>query len=353
MWYLSDNYNGLVASMNVVALTGIFFTLYFLAATQDIAVDGWALTMLSPEGVGYAGTCNSVGQSAGYFLAFSGFFGVSKLGICGLEEYMKLWAVAFVVLTVLVTVLKPENEIAKNNEIQSVKSIYLEMASVMRLSSVQGLCLVLVSSGLAFIDGVIGVKFQEAGVSPEVIALLATISTPAQIMLPWIVTKICDCTTKPLFYFEKVYKWRMGIQIVSVLIVLAAPYILAAGDSASTLFYALVFVMSLVATGAMQIMFTAKMTFFSKVSDPAIGGTYMTVLNTIANIGNDIAKQVTYRSVDLLRIPGIAHDGFYVVAVGALVYGVWWIKHFSKSLAEMDKMHMSAWRITKSLRKGV
>ena len=29
-------------------------------ATQDIAVDGWALTMLSPENVGYASTCNSV-----------------------------------------------------------------------------------------------------------------------------------------------------------------------------------------------------------------------------------------------------------------------------------------------------
>ena len=32
---------------NVTLLTAIFFALNFLAATQDIAVDGWALTMLS------------------------------------------------------------------------------------------------------------------------------------------------------------------------------------------------------------------------------------------------------------------------------------------------------------------
>jgi PAT family acetyl-CoA transporter-like MFS transporter 1 len=32
---------------NILLLTGIFFALNFLAATQDIAVDGWALTMLS------------------------------------------------------------------------------------------------------------------------------------------------------------------------------------------------------------------------------------------------------------------------------------------------------------------
>ena len=34
--------------------------------TQDVAVDGWALTMLKPKNVGYASTCNSVGQVASF-----------------------------------------------------------------------------------------------------------------------------------------------------------------------------------------------------------------------------------------------------------------------------------------------
>ena len=34
-------------------LTGFFFALYFLCATQDIAVDGWALTMLSAKNAGW------------------------------------------------------------------------------------------------------------------------------------------------------------------------------------------------------------------------------------------------------------------------------------------------------------
>ena len=41
-------------------------------ATQDIAVDGWALTMLLRENVGYASTCNSIGQAIGYFLVNQG-----------------------------------------------------------------------------------------------------------------------------------------------------------------------------------------------------------------------------------------------------------------------------------------
>jgi len=35
------------AGINILLLTAMFFMLTFLAATQDIAVDGWALTMLS------------------------------------------------------------------------------------------------------------------------------------------------------------------------------------------------------------------------------------------------------------------------------------------------------------------
>jgi PAT family acetyl-CoA transporter-like MFS transporter 1 len=33
--------------LEIFKLTAIFFGFTFLAATQDIAVDGWALTMLS------------------------------------------------------------------------------------------------------------------------------------------------------------------------------------------------------------------------------------------------------------------------------------------------------------------
>lgn len=70
MIYLSTQVDRLLGNIDgrtpdVVALTVTFFLFEFLAATQDIAVDGWALTMLSRENVGYASTCNSVGQTAG------------------------------------------------------------------------------------------------------------------------------------------------------------------------------------------------------------------------------------------------------------------------------------------------
>jgi PAT family acetyl-CoA transporter-like MFS transporter 1 len=45
MFVLSLNIDSMLDNLNL--LTAAFFALNFLAATQDIAVDGWALTMLS------------------------------------------------------------------------------------------------------------------------------------------------------------------------------------------------------------------------------------------------------------------------------------------------------------------
>jgi PAT family acetyl-CoA transporter-like MFS transporter 1 len=44
--------NRMLDDVDVLGLTACFFFLYLLMATQDIAVDGWALTMLSRRNVG-------------------------------------------------------------------------------------------------------------------------------------------------------------------------------------------------------------------------------------------------------------------------------------------------------------
>lgn len=64
MLYVAQNVdewmgNGTSKDSQMVVLTSAFFVMWFLAATQDVAVDGWALTMLKREHVGFAATCNA------------------------------------------------------------------------------------------------------------------------------------------------------------------------------------------------------------------------------------------------------------------------------------------------------
>ena len=74
--------DGSGGEVNVLTLTVVFFMLNFLAATQDIAVDGWALTMLSRGNVGWASTCNTVGQTAGFFFGNAVFMALESADFC-------------------------------------------------------------------------------------------------------------------------------------------------------------------------------------------------------------------------------------------------------------------------------
>jgi MFS transporter, PAT family, solute carrier family 33 (acetyl-CoA transportor), member 1 len=53
--------------------TGWWFMLVFLCATQDIAVDGWAISLLSMQNIAYASTAQTVGITAGSFLSHTVF----------------------------------------------------------------------------------------------------------------------------------------------------------------------------------------------------------------------------------------------------------------------------------------
>merc|ERR1712112_228273 len=95
--YLGDGSEG--SEPNVTILTAMFFFLNFLAATQDIAVDGWALTMLQRHNVVYASTCNSVGQTAGYFLGYVFYMALESYGLVTLAGFLQFWSIVFMVTT--------------------------------------------------------------------------------------------------------------------------------------------------------------------------------------------------------------------------------------------------------------
>ena len=51
---------------------------------------------------------------------------------------------------------------------------------------------------------------------------------------------------------------------------------------------------------ALYSMFVAVMAFFARISDPAVGGTYMTLLNTLSNLGGNWPTTVVLWLVDYL-----------------------------------------------------
>merc|ERR1719361_2852940 len=115
---MSSTLNALlyVEEPDIATLTFFFLALYFLCATQDIAVDGWALTMLKRENVGYASTCNSVGQTAGYFLGYIFYMALESYGVLTLKDFLNFWAVIFIIATSLVAIFKSEKDVDHSDD---------------------------------------------------------------------------------------------------------------------------------------------------------------------------------------------------------------------------------------------
>ncbi|CAG7824081.1 unnamed protein product [Allacma fusca] len=318
MLTLSPRVNELLDTGNIGLITGVFFMLNFLAATQDIAVDGWALTMLRKENVGYASTCNSVGQTAGYFLGFVVFLALESADFCNnylrsagesqtygmvtLPGFLNFWAWVFIATTTLVWIMKREKpERGVSSEKIDVISSYKGLWQILQLPNIRLTLVFLLSCKIAFAaaDSVTGLKFVEMGVPKDRLALLAIPMTPLQILLPVIISRY-TAGPNPMNVFIKAYPFRLVYGLVFALVVYFTPSFKLADGTFPFIYYAGIVVIYAIHQVAVYSMFVAVMAFFAQVSDPTVGGTYMTLLNTVCNMGGNWPSTLVLWLVDPL-----------------------------------------------------
>ena len=154
---------------SVVSLTVVFFFLHFLTATQDIAVDGWALTMLSKENVGYASTCNTVGQTAGFFLSYTLFLALQSTEFCNsyirwepqstglveLPSFMYVIGIIFMIVTTFIWWFKQEKREEYSEEKTPISNGYWQLLGVLKLPNVQMYALAILTSKVRVYVGVV------------------------------------------------------------------------------------------------------------------------------------------------------------------------------------------------------
>ena len=120
---LSFYLEGLIADLRVIELTMIFFLIIFLTATQDICVDGWALTLFASSDVVWQSIAQTIGQPLGSFLGspilliFESANMTNQLsrqplgmpaqpyGLFTLGQFLRFWGVMFFVVTIAVTIV--------------------------------------------------------------------------------------------------------------------------------------------------------------------------------------------------------------------------------------------------------
>lgn len=360
--------------IHIRPLTALFFATYFLLASQDIAVDGWAITMLSRRNVGLASTVNAAGQTAGFFISFTGFLILNSFELVTLSGFVGFWGVVFL-LSATCVFLKREK---KDDSAISVAAAYCEAGSVVQLSGMWPLSLVMLTRSAAFAaaESLFTLKLLEKGVPKQHMATVSALLMPFNILLPVVASK-WTAGPRPLDSMMATYPVRTVLTLGAAGLVALAPSTLGGDSSIPVGYYLAVFIWLACYSAVGTLHFVGTMAFFSRVSDPTIGGTYMTMLNTINNLGSKWCNSLVLYMFDALntkvcktedgtiangvdcldghteackeiggRCISANDDAFHMVIVGSLLMGLAWVLIMKHRVKVLQDLPIESWRVS-------
>ncbi|KAL0950664.1 hypothetical protein HGRIS_007449 [Hohenbuehelia grisea] len=387
MLYISMNVQKLLDDPGnyVTELTVIFTSLVFFSATQDIAVDGWALTLLSPDCLSYASTCQTIGLNTGFFASFTVFLAFNSVEFANkwgvphltLSGYLKFWSIVCYAVTFWLIFFKREDKEPLTEADMSIKGVYKTIWTICKLKHVQMLIVVhlFAKIGFAANEAATSLKMVEKGFKREDLAIAVLIDFPFQIAGGWLAAK-WSRGDKPLRPWIHAFWPRIGFALIATLTVYWFPK-----PPISMGFFIFLILHTVVSSFASTVQFVGISAFHTRVSDPLIGGTYMTLLNTFTNMGGTWPKWFVLKGVDLfsvatckvqeatgaqLEIKALEcvsehgktackdlngecvteRDGYYIVSAMCMIFGAFFLVAFIIPTArKLQALPTSRWRV--------
>ncbi|KAF9535740.1 acetyl-coenzyme A transporter 1 [Crepidotus variabilis] len=384
MLYISLNVERLMEdpAHNIIELTAVFLGLVTFSATQDIAVDGWALTLLSKDCLSYASTCQTIGLNTGFFASFTVFlafnseafahkWGFPQLTLAG---YLRFWGIFTYAITAWLIIFKKEDKEPATEADMSIIGVYKQIWAICKLKHIQLLIIVhlFAKIGFAANDAGTSLKLVEKGFKREDLAVVVLIDFPFQIMGGWLAAK-WSRGDKPLRPWIIAFWPRMGFAVLAALIVYFFPH-----PPIPMYFFIIMVVHTIFSSFASTVQFVGISAFHTRISDPLIGGTYMTLLNTFTNMGGTWPKWFVLKGIDLFtvatcqvpktgvtvkatecvsehgkaackHIGGVCHmetDGYYITMGICLGFGVIFLLAFILPTARrLQSLPISVWRV--------
>lgn len=400
---------------DIFILTAIFFLFTFLSATQDIAVDGWGLTILSKENLGWASICNNAGATTGVLIGNSLFLVLESSDFCNeyirpifrlesqnqglitLKEFMRFFGVVYIVSTTLILFFKKEKTLTYEKYLDnnlSIKTTFKSLLDVLKLKPIQKLIIILLTCKIAFATHSIrSLKMIEAGVPKEKLGLMNAPFQIVQILTPILIGNIAN-TNRPLDLFVTIYPVRIVMTIILAVWVYMTPLFKDSDNNYPISFFLIYAVINGIYSLIFSTLSLTKAFFFTQISDKKIGGTYMTLLNTISNIGVNYPATLALYLIDLFSFKQcsfepltdsqilttskkkgfisflksihkntcstsqesencykygakclLAIDAFYFLTALCIVFGVVWLYRNKKSMYDLQSLPKSAWKI--------
>jgi PAT family acetyl-CoA transporter-like MFS transporter 1 len=165
-FYIDSFINGL----SIVSLTISFFFIIFFTASQDVCVDGWALTLFASSNVVWQSTSQTIGQTLGRFFGSSFLLTfesanftnryireplslrMQNTGLFTLPQFVRFWGIAFLVVTCIIAFLFRERTPNRSDETTKSKLIgtYLSIFELFKKKCMWELAFILIISPFGY-----------------------------------------------------------------------------------------------------------------------------------------------------------------------------------------------------------
>ena len=396
---------------DVTSLTIAFFFLTFFAATQDVAVDGWALTMLKPKNVGYAATCNSIGQTTGWCLGYILYTILDDAGIIDLSQFFLFWGIVFIVTTLIIAIFKKEksqqtlekeekgNDKKESEDEQNLGIVetYQVIWKIICHPLMPPLIIFLFSAGLPFAvsESMSSLRLISAGVPKGRIARVSIWMIPVKIIMTFIITRY-TVGPRPMNAWLWCLPLRILLSLAFMVLVYVTPFYQQDDGTFPMEYYVLMIFISAIHRAVLYGMFVGLIAFFARISDPAVGGTNMTFFNTLANLGGMwpdtfflwFVDVITYKTcvptehqelssplifkndtlanstildenfclddaeTKICKAAGggcdVTTDGYYILCLASSAFGLVWMIWAWRTIKRLQEIDVMEWRVTKS-----
>lgn len=336
--------------LNLGTITCCFFLLVLFCATQDIAVDGWALTCLSSDALSYASTAQTIGINSGYFSSFTIFLALNSpdfankylrsdpidQGLFTLGQYLWFWGWMYLIVTGLLVFIpedpphlvkinndklmneKMKHESVYNNEkvgvssdykkyLIELKNVYYAMFQVLKLPNVQTFVVILLTAKLGFQvnEAATNLKLLEKGLSKEDLSITVLIDFPFEMIFGYYAGR-WSTGKAPL----KPWVFGFAGRLVAAALAQLVVYYFPTDKPIGTGYFLIIILQHLLGSFMSTIQFVSLCAFHTKIADPSIGGTYMTTLNTLSNYGGTWPRLIIFFLIDKFTYSVCEYDQF-------------------------------------------
>ncbi|KAK2195103.1 bifunctional MFS transporter superfamily/AmpG-like permease-Acetyl-coenzyme A transporter 1/NTF2-like domain superfamily/Nuclear transport factor 2 [Babesia duncani] len=384
------------SEIHIIPLFSFFLFLYALAATQDIAVDGWALTMLRYSIRVHASTCNVVGQAFGMNLSFIGFITLNDSSTCfrlynawiafsnffsssipplddieaetfppfiTLSGFIRILGIAIILCTILISFKSEIEEMPliiemvnpsldqkstfTGRTLHNISNSYSILLKILRLKPVILLCGIMLTKFIFFApEHVSYLRLLSKGMPKDIFSLITPMAIPMEIMGPPFIAMHIHRKGATSVLFGGICLRIIAMTIYVCYVAFAGVYYLRPRLIPAPVFYGLFFTIGLFHKFSSLVMFVADMSLFAKVSDPLMGGTYMSLFNTISNLGHLWPHSLGLWLIDyigngefLIQGPNDVTDyldALYVETTVCIIMGLVLLPYFYRKLREIE-----------------